>query len=95
MLEIILLFFLTKKIGILAEAKGLSAKRWKLYLILAWIGAELIGAFIAVLIFGPDDLFSCFLVAIGCAGTSYMAIKNYLSKLPDVINEDDVNNLGR
>ncbi len=95
MLEIILLIFLTKKIGILAEAKGLSGKRWKLYLVLSWISAELLGAFIAVMIFGPDNLFSCFLVAIGCAGSSYLLIKNYLNKLPDVISEDDVDNFGR
>lgn len=95
MLEIILLIFLTKKIGTLAETKGLPPKRWKLYLVLGWICAELLGAFIAVMIFGPDDLFSCFLVAIGCAGSSYLLIKNYLSKLPDVISDDDVNNFGR
>ena len=95
MLEIILLIFLTRKIGTLAETKGLPAKRWKLYLVLAWIGGELLGAVIAVMIFGPDNLFSCFLIAIGCAATSYILIKNYLSKLPDVISDDDLNNFGK
>ena len=95
MLEIILLIFLTKKIGTIAEAKGLPPKRWKLYLVLGWIGGELLGAIVAVMIFGPDNLFSCFLIAIACAASSYLLIKNYLNKLPDVISDDDLNNFGR
>ena len=60
-----------------------------------WVGGELLGAFVAVMIFGPDNLFSCFLIAIACAGSAYLLIKNYLNKLPDVISDDDLNNFGR
>ena len=95
MLEIIILIFLTKKIGILAATKGLPGGRWKLYLVLAWIFAELFGAVIAVMIFGKDNLFSTFLVAIACAASSYFILTNYLNKLPDVVDENDVNNIGR
>ncbi len=95
MLEIIILFFLTKNIGVLAASKGLPARRWKVRLVLAWILAELTGAVIAVIIFGKDDLFSCLLVAIGCAFSANYLVKNYLSKLPDVIGEEDINNIGR
>ena len=95
MLEIIILFFLTKKIGVLAATKGLSAGRWKLNLVLAWIVAELSGAFIAVIIFGKDNLFIAQLIALACAVSTYFIITNYLNKLPDVVDEDDVNNIGR
>ena len=95
MLDIIILFFLTKKIGKLALQKGLTSRRWKIHLIMGWFAGEFFGLIIGVLIFGKDNLFSCLLVAIGCAGTSYMLIKNHLSKLPDVISDDDVNNFGK
>lgn len=95
MLEIIILYFLTKKIGVLAATKGLSAGRWKLNLILAWIVAELGGAVLAVIIFGKDNLFSALLIAIACAVSTYFIITNYLTKLPDVVDEEDVNNIGR
>ena len=94
MLEIIILIFLTKKIGVLAGIKGLPVGRWKLYLVLAWIGAELLGAIIAVIIFGKENLFSTFLVAIACAASSYFILTNYLNKLPDIVDEEDVNNIG-
>ena len=95
MLEIVILYFLTKKIGALAAIKGLSAGRWKLNLILAWIVAELCGAVVAVIIFGKDNLFSALLIAIACAVSTYFIITNYLTKLPDVVDEQDVNNIGR
>ena len=95
MLEIIILFFLTKKIGILAHSKGLRAGRWKLNLVLAWLLAELLGAVVGVIVFGADNLVSCLLLAIGLAATSYILLKNYLTKLPNVFDEDDINNIGR
>ena len=95
MLEILILYFLTKKIGLLAASKGLSAGRWKLNLVLAWIVGELIGAVVAVMIFGKDNLFSALLIAIACAASSYFVITNYLNKLPDIIDEEDLNNIGR
>ncbi len=82
MLEIIILIFLTKKIGSIALSKGLPQARWKLYTVLSWVGAEFLGVFIGVLIFGPDNLVSCFIVAIAAALGSYFIIKNYLQKQP-------------
>ncbi len=95
MLEIVILYFLTKKIGVLATTKGLSARRWKFNLILAWIVGELFGAVIAVIIFGQDNLFSALLIAIACAVSTYFIITNYLNNLPDVVDEEDINNIGR
>jgi len=95
MIDIIILFFLVIHIGKVAVKKGLPSLRWKIHLIMAWLGAEFFGVIIGYVIFGKDNLFSCFLIAIGCAATSYILIKNYLLKLPDVISDDDLNNFGR
>jgi hypothetical protein len=92
MLEIIALIILTKQIGKLAADKGLKPGTWKLYLVLAWIVAELIGLVIGVLIFGPDNIFSIMLVGIAGAVTGYFIIKSNLSKKPDVF--DDIDQIG-
>ncbi len=95
MIEIIVLIFLARKIGILALSKGKPAGGWKIRLVLFWILGEFIGAFIGLAIFGQDNLFSCMLVAIGFAASAYFIINNYLSKLPDVLSDEDINNIGR
>ena len=94
MIEIIVLYFLTKEIGKIALVKGLSAGKWKFNLVMAWIAGEILGIIVGFIVFGKENLFSCVLLALGCAGTSYFLIKNYLSKLPDVISDDELNNIG-
>jgi hypothetical protein len=94
MIEIIVLYFLTKEIGKIALAKGLSAGKWKFNLVMAWIAGEMLGIIIGLALFGKENIFSCILLALGCAATSYFIIKNYLSKLTDVLSDDDINNIG-
>lgn len=94
MLEIIVLIILARKIGALAESKGLKPGPWKLRLVLFWILGEFSGVFIGMAIFGRENIFPILLVAIGVAASSYFIIDNYLSKLPDTIN-DDIDNIGR
>ena len=89
MLEIIALIFLTRKMGNLADRKGLRPGRWKLYTVLAWIAGEFVGAVAGVLIFGPENIFSVIMVAIAGAVTGYFIIKANLSKRPDVFDEID------
>lgn len=95
MIEIIVLIFITREIGRLAEKKGLKSGLWKLYNVLGWLAAEIAGAFIGILIFGTQNHMSVFLVAILFAVTSYFLIKGYLSRLPDAGFEDEINNIGR
>ena len=89
MLEIIALIFITRQIGRIAADKGLKPGAWKFYTVLAWIAGEFVGAVIGVLIFGTENLFSVFMVAVAGAISGYFIIKANLSKRPDVFDEID------
>ncbi len=95
MLEIIALIFLTKEIGKIATKKGLKSVTWKIYTIIAWLVAEIIGVVVGLMIFGPANVVSIILVGITFAITSYFIIKGQLNKLPDQSYDDDINNVGR
>jgi 4-hydroxybenzoate polyprenyltransferase len=93
MLDLIVLYFLTKEIGKLAYSKGLKPITWKVYTIIGWLLFEIIGLFAGVIIFGGNNIPSIILLAIAFAVTSYFIIKGYLNKLPDYF-DDDINNIG-
>ncbi len=94
MLDLIVLFFLTREIGRLAFRKGLKPLTWKIYNVLGWLGAELIGILIGAVIFGLDNLISVQLIAFAFAITSYFIIKAQLNKLEDQSFDDDINRIG-
>lgn len=83
MLEIIALIWLTGIIGKLAERKGKKSGIWKLYTVLAWIGGEILGAVLAVLIMNSDDYLSLLPLAIMGAIGGYLIIRAILSNMPD------------
>jgi len=87
MLEIIILIFLTRKIGALAERKGQTSSKWKLFLVLAWIGFELTGMALSVIIAG--NLYIALLFGLFCAFGGYLFIKARLDKMPDKESMDD------
>jgi hypothetical protein len=93
MLEIIALIFLAKQVGKIAADKGLKPGTWKLYLILAWLAGEFVGAIIGILIFGTANIISVELVAVAGAVTGYVILKATLSKKPDLL-DDDINQIG-
>jgi len=95
MLDLIILYFLTKEIGKIATQKGLKPITWKIYTIVAWIASELVGLVAGVMIFGADNLISIVLVGFTFAITSYFLIKAQLNRLPDKSLDDDINNIGR
>ncbi len=94
MLEIIALIFLARKIGELAHEKGQPTGKWKLFLVLAWIGFEILGAIIGVMLFGSDNLVGLALFAIVCAFGGYLLIRSILLKMPDDFN-NEIDNIGR
>jgi hypothetical protein len=92
-LDLIVLYFLTKEIGSLAQRKGLKPLTWKIYTILGWILFEIIGLLAGFIIFGTDNIISVILLALAFAVTSYFIIKAQLNKLPDSY-DDDIDNIG-
>jgi len=92
MLEIIALIFLTKKIGVLAEQKGLKPGTWKLYTVLCWFGAEILGAVISIALLGEESMILGVFIGLACAVGSYFVLKANLSKRPDAF--DDIDKIG-
>ena len=84
MLEIIALVFLTRKIGDLAERKGLKKGWWKFYTVICWFGGEIIGIVLSILIFQTDDTFALLPLGYAFAIGSYFILRTVLSKKPDV-----------
>ena len=83
MIELILLFFLSKKIGALARQKGLNSTRWIIFTILSWIVAELFGIMIGILFFSKENVVSLVLVGLLFGVASYHGIRTLLQRLPD------------
>lgn len=88
MIEILVLIFLTRKIGNIAVRKGLPPGRWKLYTVLAWFGAEILGMFLGYALFGPQNIVALLLFALFCAGGGYLLIQAMLQKIPDQADRD-------
>ncbi len=95
MLDLIVLYFLTREVGKLAFKKGVKPLTWKIYNVVGWLLAELVGIIIGALIFGLDNFVSVQLVAFVFAITSYFILKAQLNKLPDQDLDDDINRIGR
>jgi len=93
MLEIIALIFLCKKNGDLASRKGLKPGTWKLYTVLAWIVAEIVGVIIGMMIFGQENLIGLMLLGLASAFGGYLLVRSILEKKPDPI-EEDINSIG-
>ena len=94
MLEIIALFFLARKIGELAYEKGQPTGKWKLFLVLAWIGFEILGAIIGIVLFGGENLIGLGLFAIACAFGGYLLVRSILMKMPDDFS-NEIDSIGR
>lgn len=96
MIEIIVLIFLCRKIGMIANRKGLPPGQWKLFTVLAWIGAEFLGLVIGIMMFGfnRQDLLGLMAFAVACAFGGYLIIKRILDNKPDQIDNDDIDRIG-
>jgi hypothetical protein len=86
MLEIIAIIYLSGKIATLAERKGQKKGAWRFYMIISWIGAELLGIFLSIVIFHAEEIFSMLPLAYGFAIGSYFILRSVLNKMPDVDN---------
>ncbi len=87
-MDLIILYFLCKKIGKIALAKGLNAGRWKLYTALSFIGAEIVGLAFGVSAFGQNNLPGLAALGLISAFGGYLLVKATLDKKPDTFDED-------
>ena len=94
MIEIILLFILTKKMGELAATKGLSPGRWKFITVMAWLVFEMIGVFLGIIFFGQGNLIGLMAFGLVCAFGGYLTVKYILDNKPDDKINDDINRIG-
>jgi hypothetical protein len=83
MLEIIAIILLAGQIGRMAVRKGQKPGLWKFYLVLAWIGGEIIGVFIAVVAFNKNDYLGVLPMGIMGAVGGYLIVRATLSNMPD------------
>ena len=90
MIEIIILVFLSIKIGKMAKKKSLKRNTWILYTVLSWIGGEIIGVVVGFAIFDKTNIISIMLMGIAVAIGGYFIIKHQLDKIPDNV-DDDIN----
>jgi hypothetical protein len=88
MIEIIALIFLCKRNGELAIQKGLKAGIWKMYTILAWLIAEVIGIATGFSMFGKQNFFAVASIGLFTAFGGYLAVKFILENKPDAFNND-------
>jgi hypothetical protein len=83
MLEIIAIILLAGQIGRMAIRKGQRPGVWKLYMVLAWIGGEVIGVFIAIAAFNKNDYIGVLPLGIMGAVGGYLIVRAILSNMPD------------
>ncbi|MFN8250857.1 MAG: hypothetical protein U0V75_03160 [Ferruginibacter sp.] len=93
MLEILALIFLTRNIGNITIQKGLKSGTWKLYTVLAWFGAEILGIVAGFALGGEDGFALAFLLGIGFALSSFFILRASLKKRPDAMDEE-INSIG-
>ena len=85
MLEILALVYFSRKIGELAQRKGLKRGLWRFYTVLAWFGAEILGIVLSLLIFQTEETFALLPLGWAFAIGSYFILRSSLSKRPDVV----------
>ena len=87
--------------GNLAVQKGLNATTWKLYTILGFFAAEIVGIILGIVLFGIDinafnnaeklqnsNIYGLEAFALISAFGGYLIVKSILEKKPDSFDED-------
>ncbi|PQJ12752.1 hypothetical protein CJD36_003110 [Flavipsychrobacter stenotrophus] len=90
MIEIIVLIFLSRNIGYLAQDKGLKPGLWKFYVVLAWILTEFSVAVVGGML--QLEIVPILLIAYPLAFVSYLILKTMLKRMPD--KDEWINDIG-
>ena len=94
MIEIILLFILTKNMGALAVKKGLPPGRWKFITVIAWLAFEMTGIILGIIFFGQGNFIGLMAFGLVCAFGGYLTVKYILDNKPDEKTNDDIDRIG-
>ena len=94
MLEVIALIFLTQEMGKIALQKGLNPRTWKIYTIVGWLSAEIIGIAVGLFVLHSLDLIALSLMAWISAVGGYLIVRAALQNKPDETTGDDINRIG-
>ncbi|MBK8710580.1 MAG: hypothetical protein IPL97_01660 [Niastella sp.] len=94
MLELIALYFLARYNGNTASRKGLKPGTWKIYTVVAWFSAEIIGFMLVINVLALKDLVSLMLIGLASGFGGFLLIKFILDKKPDMY-DDDIENIGK
>jgi len=78
MLEILVLWTLTKKIGNIVEQKGRKSGLYKVLTVVLWFGGEITGAILGVILTGADESAQCLIYIIALLGAAVGAVIAYL-----------------
>jgi hypothetical protein len=92
MLEILALLSMAKYIEKIATKKGEKPYKWRLIMVGAWFGSEILVAFFTYGL--TNDIFIAYGAAIGSAIASYFIVRYKLKQLPDA-EEDWSNTIGQ
>jgi len=94
MLDIILVWLLFgRSVGSLASRKGQKPTLWKLYLVLAWFGLEVVGLFIGMVI--SKNLILAALLGLASGFGGFLMIRYRLEQFPDIPEENWMDRLGK
>ena len=102
MVDIIVLIFLCWKNSKKAIRKGLSPRKWIWYTIAGWLITEFVGLLLGVMLLGKTSLLlynnqdysALFAMCLISAFGGYLYVRAKLEKMPDSINDDDINKIG-
>ena len=81
MIEIFALYFIIRKMGLLAVQKGQPANKWKWYTFFSWVGAELLGIMVSFSL--TNNLIMNAVSGLVCAFGGYLFVKYQLEQMPD------------
>jgi hypothetical protein len=86
MLEIIVLIFLTRQIGQMADRRGLRPVLWKWKTVGYWILFEFLGIYLGLSLFGlnKDTIVGVMLLALTSAFGGYLLVRRQLERIPEV-----------
>ncbi len=95
MLDIILMFFLCRRIKGIVEPKGYKPGPWQFYVVITWFGLEIGGAVVSAIVLG-SELTIALLSGVLCAILGSIALQRKAQSLPDINTIDKwVDNIGK